>query len=78
MIREILGLANGSCMDSGINFRTCWPKPQHHGQRHEFQEGGEEGTREDSEGEERRKKRKKESRLSIDGLFFLIKHPFSQ
>ena len=45
------------------------PKPQQHGKRHEFQEGGEEGTREDSEGEEIRKERQ-ETRLSIDSWFF--------
>ncbi len=49
------------------------PKPQQHGKRHEFQEGGEEGTREDSEGEEIRKERQ-ETRLSIDSWFFCLKN----
>ncbi len=49
--------------------RSCGPKPQQHGKRHEFQEGGEEGTREDSQGEKVRKERQ-ETRLSIDSWFF--------
>ncbi len=50
--------------------RNCLPKPRYHGQRHEFQEGGQEGARENSEREEIRKERQ-ETRLSIDGLVFL-------
>ncbi len=47
-------------------------KPPYHGQRHEFQEGGQEGARENSEREEIRKERQ-ETRLSIDGLVFLCR-----
>ena len=39
--------------------------PQNHGQRHEFQKGGKERTRENSQREKRRKKRKKEGRIPI-------------
>ncbi len=49
--------------------RNCLPKPRYHGQRHEFQEGGQEGARENSEREEIRKERQ-ETRLSIDAWFF--------
>ncbi len=39
--------------------------PQNHGQRHEFQKGGKERTRKNTEREKRRKTRKKEGGISI-------------